>query len=87
MQHINTKKYKLYKSLYDMVTYKIRAHSAPSTPEGKDDVNSNPEEDKESDHLSQEREEDFPLSQGKTLEQRQYEEDLPKVLSEAEANL
>jgi hypothetical protein len=52
MKHINTKKYKLYKSLYDMVTYKIRAHSAPSTPEGKDDVNSNPEEDKESDHLS-----------------------------------
>ena len=82
MQHSNTKKYKLYKSLYDMVTYKLKVVSSPSKAIVKNDDKSDLEEEKESDHLSQEREEDFPLSQGKTLVERKYEEDLPKVLAD-----
>ena len=44
IKHANKKKYKIYRSLFDMVTYKIKAFPSPSKPEGKDDVNSNPEE-------------------------------------------
>ena len=52
MWHTNTKKYKLYKSLYDMVTYKMKVVPSPSKPLNKNDDKSDQEEEKESDHLS-----------------------------------
>ena len=44
IKHSNIRKYRIYRSLFDMVSYKIKAFPSPSKPEDKDDVNSNPEE-------------------------------------------
>ena len=68
-----------------MVIHKIKAFSNTSKPTDKDCRNSNPNEEEESDSLNYEREQDYPLSQGKTLEQRKFEEDLPKVLADEQA--
>ena len=52
IKHSNIRKYKIYRSLFDMVKYKIKAFPSPSKSEAHDDSNSNPEEKEESDHLS-----------------------------------
>ena len=44
IKHSNIRKYRIYRSLFDMVSYKIKAFPSPSKSEGKDDVNSNPGE-------------------------------------------